>query len=70
MNKKWIWLLQILALISGLAFPFIHVILRIGLLLLVYVVDAAISDDSKYNRRLMLFWIIGLIIGYIIRAFL
>ncbi|UNK20681.1 hypothetical protein MNQ98_11990 [Paenibacillus sp. N3/727] len=68
MSKQLVWLIQILALLCGLAFPFVQVILRIVMLLLVYFIDVVVSEKTEKNRRVLLFWVIGLILGYLVRG--
>ncbi|SMF86882.1 hypothetical protein SAMN05661091_3543 [Paenibacillus uliginis N3/975] len=68
MSKQLVWLIQILALLRGLAFPFVQVILRIVMLLIVYFIDVVVSEKTEKNRRVLLFWVIGLILGYLVRG--
>lgn len=68
MNKQLVWVIQIFALLCGLAFPFIHVILRMVMLLFVYLIDVVVSEKTEKNKRVLLFWGIGLIIGYLVKA--
>ncbi|MGG0811409.1 hypothetical protein ABE142_01890 [Paenibacillus alvei] len=71
MNKSLVLLIQFMALSCGFAFPFIHVVLRIVMLLGVYFADAVVGEKiENSNRKVLLMWIIGLIIGYVAKGLL
>ncbi|UHA75819.1 hypothetical protein KIK04_03485 [Paenibacillus sp. 481] len=57
-----------LALLCGIAFPFVHVILRIAMLLLVYFIGVVVSEKTEKNNKLLLFWVTGLILGYLFKG--
>ncbi|GAC42255.1 hypothetical protein PPOP_1612 [Paenibacillus popilliae ATCC 14706] len=56
-----------LALLCGVAFPFIYVTLRVALLLLVYFIDVIVSERTEKHGRVLLSWVIGLILGYLVK---